>query len=223
MPRGKVAPRAKTPSPKSPSPKKPAPRKRAAKKDDGRVKRPLSAYIIFTMERRPELLAQKKYKDYKIGELAKVMGDEWQKMDDNDRAPYNKKHESSVRKQRALGYEPGVKKAKPASGTLRVRRSCQQKMDMCLEHEAEVKAKRSAARKTKSPRKSPAKKSRGSPKKAAASPAAKEAEKAVKLARKAEKAAEKAEKDQRAATPKKAARKVKTPTKAKKSGRGRKQ
>lgn len=243
MPRGKVAPRAKTPSPKSPSPKKAAPRKRAAKKDDGRVKRPLSAYIIFTMERRPELLAQKKYKDYKIGELAKVMGDEWQKMDDNDRAPYNKKHESSVRKQRALGYEPGVKKAKPASGTLRVRRSCQEKMDMCLEHEAEVKAKRSAARKTKSPRKSPAKKSRGSPKKAAASPAAKakkadksvaaaadaaaaaakEAEKAVKLARKAEKAAEKAEKDQRAATPKKAARKVKTPTKAKKSGRGRKQ
>ena len=231
MPRGKAA----TASPKK-SPAKKSPAKRA-KKDDGRVKRPLSAYIIYTMERRPQLVAQKKYADASIGELAKKMGAEWQLMDEAARAPYNKKHESSVRRQRALGYEPGVKKPRAsAAGTLRVRRTCQEKMDMCVEHEAEVKAKR--AQKKKATRKSPSKSaSRGSPSAAAAKKrrssskksavadasakeavktaeaASAEAAKAERAAKKAERAAKKAAAATREATPKKA-----TPKKRSKSG-----
>jgi hypothetical protein len=229
MPRGKAAVMA---SPKKSPAKKAAPKR--AKKDDGKVKRPLSAYIIYTMERRPELVAQKKYAGATIGELAKKMGAEWQLMGETARAPYNRKHESSVRKQRALGYEPGVKKAKSAAGTLRVRRTCQEKMDMCVEHEADVAAKRASRKK---PRKSASSASRGSPAKTAAAAkkrrssasksadadkaaqqAVKAAEEASAEAMEAEKAAKKAERAARkAAKAAAAASPAKSPPKAKKS------
>ena len=53
-----------------------------------KAKRPLNAYFLFSKERRPAL--QKANPDMKVGPISKLIGAEWKKMSESDKAPYTK-------------------------------------------------------------------------------------------------------------------------------------
>ena len=58
-------------------------------KDKNAPKRPLSGYMIFSNEQRPQIVA--KNKDLKITEVSKKIGDAWAKLGDNGKKKYNEK------------------------------------------------------------------------------------------------------------------------------------
>ncbi|WVZ77004.1 hypothetical protein U9M48_024909 [Paspalum notatum var. saurae] len=61
-------------------------------KDPSKPKQPMSAYFVYSQERRTELVAEKK----NVPEIGKITGEEWKKMTDAQKAPY----EEVARKQK---------------------------------------------------------------------------------------------------------------------------
>lgn len=92
--KGKTKKRAAA-SQKSKSPKKP--KKGGKKGDENKVKRPLSAYLYFTKEFRAERAA-KGLDNSKVNEVAKLAGEKWRSMNDEDKKPYLEK--ASIDKER---------------------------------------------------------------------------------------------------------------------------
>lgn len=64
--------------------------KKAIAKAD-KIKRPLSAYMIYSMENRERIMKENKFDKRQIGDIAKKLGEGWKKMTDKDKAPYNDK------------------------------------------------------------------------------------------------------------------------------------
>ena len=56
------------------------------KKDPNMPKKPKSGYMFFCDEQRPHVM--KKHKDAKMGQVAKILGDMWKKMDEEMKKPY---------------------------------------------------------------------------------------------------------------------------------------
>ena len=70
--------------------------KKRSKKDKDAPKRPLSAYFFFIQERRETLKKEKPNLDNK--ELIKAMGEEWNKLSDEEKKPYSKKAEADKKR-----------------------------------------------------------------------------------------------------------------------------
>lgn len=70
--------------------------KKKAKKDKDAPKRPLSAYFFYIQERRETLKKEKPSLENK--ELIKTMGEEWNKLSDEDKKPYVKKAEADKKR-----------------------------------------------------------------------------------------------------------------------------
>jgi len=80
----------KSSSKKSSTKKKSSEKKKRAKKDPNSPKRPLSAFMIFSNEKRDEV-REKLGKDTKITEVASKLGKMWKKVDDDEKKKYQKK------------------------------------------------------------------------------------------------------------------------------------
>merc|ERR1711936_249156 len=63
--------------------------------DPNKLKRPLNAYMMFANEKRPEL--QKKHPELKITEIAKMIGEEWRSMSDDEKSPYTREEKICLR------------------------------------------------------------------------------------------------------------------------------
>ena len=70
--------------------------KKKAKKDKDAPKRPLSAYFFYIQERREALKKEKPNLENK--ELIKTMGEEWNKLSDEEKKPYVKKAEADKKR-----------------------------------------------------------------------------------------------------------------------------
>lgn len=79
---------------KAKSPRKP---KKSKKDDPNKIKRPLSAYLYFTKDFRLERAA-KGLDNSKVNEVAKLAGERWKSMSDEQKKPYNEK--ASIDKER---------------------------------------------------------------------------------------------------------------------------
>ena len=64
--------------------------KKAISKDD-KIKRPLSAYLFYSNENRDKVMKQYGFDKKQIGDIAKKLGENWKKMSDKEKAPYNDK------------------------------------------------------------------------------------------------------------------------------------
>jgi hypothetical protein len=58
---------------------------------DNKIKRPLSAYMFFSTENRDKVMKDFKFEKKQIGDIAKKLGEQWKKMSEKDKAPYNEK------------------------------------------------------------------------------------------------------------------------------------
>lgn len=58
---------------------------------DNKIKRPLSAYMFFSTENREKVMKEFKFDKKQIGDIAKKLGEQWKKMSEKDKAPYNEK------------------------------------------------------------------------------------------------------------------------------------
>ena len=67
----------------------PKTKKTIAKAD--KIKRPLSAYMIFSGENREKVMKEFKFEKKQIGDIAKKLGEQWKKMGDKEKATYNEK------------------------------------------------------------------------------------------------------------------------------------
>ena len=67
----------------------PKTKKTIAKAD--KIKRPLSAYMIFSTENREKVMKEFKFEKKQIGDIAKKLGEQWKKMSEKEKAPYNDK------------------------------------------------------------------------------------------------------------------------------------
>lgn len=65
------------------------PRKEKKIKDPNAPKKPLSPYLLYTQERRSNLLKERPTLGHK--EVISVMAEEWRKMNESEKAVYNKK------------------------------------------------------------------------------------------------------------------------------------
>ena len=64
--------------------------KKTISKED-KPKRPLSAFMIFSMENRERVMKENKFEKKQIGDIAKKIGEAWKKMSDKEKTPYNDK------------------------------------------------------------------------------------------------------------------------------------
>ena len=64
-------------------------RKRKPKKDKNAPKRPLSSYMIFSKDHRQKIVNENG--KLKVTEVAKLIGEAWKKMSDDEKSPYVKK------------------------------------------------------------------------------------------------------------------------------------
>lgn len=64
--------------------------KKTIAKDD-KIKRPLSAYMIFSNENRDKIIKEFKFEKKQVADIAKKLGEQWKKMTDKDKVPYNEK------------------------------------------------------------------------------------------------------------------------------------
>jgi hypothetical protein len=64
--------------------------KKAIAKGD-KIKRPLSAFMIFSGENREKVMKQYGFEKKQIGDIAKKIGEQWKKLSDKDKIPYNEK------------------------------------------------------------------------------------------------------------------------------------
>ncbi|KXS19850.1 high mobility group box, partial [Gonapodya prolifera JEL478] len=63
------------------------------KKDPDAPKRPLTAYMLFAQEKRPEVKAANP--DATFGEMGKLIGAEWKKLDDSEKKKYQDRSNSA--------------------------------------------------------------------------------------------------------------------------------
>jgi hypothetical protein len=59
------------------------------KGDSGKAKRPPSAYLLFSMEKRPELQAANP--NLKLPDISKKLGAQWKALSDSEKKPYEDK------------------------------------------------------------------------------------------------------------------------------------
>ncbi|KAG0203785.1 Non-histone chromosomal protein 6 [Mortierella sp. GBA30] len=71
-------------------------RKRKAKKDPNAPKNPMSAYLLFCEEWREKVKAQNPESSF--GELGRLLGEQWRKYSEEQKAPYVAKHEKAKAK-----------------------------------------------------------------------------------------------------------------------------
>ncbi len=71
-------------------------KQKRAKKDKDAPKRPLSAYFFYIQERREALKKEKPSLDNK--ELIRTMGEEWNKLSDEEKKPYSKMAENDKKR-----------------------------------------------------------------------------------------------------------------------------
>ena len=71
-------------------------KQKRAKKDKDAPKRPLSAYFFYIQERRETLKKEKPSLDNK--ELIRTMGEEWNKLSDEEKKPYSKMAENDKKR-----------------------------------------------------------------------------------------------------------------------------
>lgn len=64
--------------------------KKTISKED-KPKRPLSAYMLFSMENREKVMKEFKFEKKQIGDIAKKLGEQWKKMSDKEKTPYTDK------------------------------------------------------------------------------------------------------------------------------------
>jgi hypothetical protein len=67
----------------------PKTKKTIAKED--KIKRPLSAYMIFSNENRDKIIKEFKFEKKQVADIAKKLGEQWKKMTDKDKVPYAEK------------------------------------------------------------------------------------------------------------------------------------
>ena len=65
--------------------------KKTIAKDANKLKRPLSAYIIFSNENREKVIKDNKFEKKQVAEIAKKLGEMWGKMSDKEKTPYTDK------------------------------------------------------------------------------------------------------------------------------------
>ena len=65
--------------------------KKTISKDENKLKRPLSAYIIFSNENREKVIKDNKFEKKQVADIAKKLGEQWKKMTDKDKMPYTEK------------------------------------------------------------------------------------------------------------------------------------
>lgn len=65
--------------------------KKTVAKSDDKIKRPLSAYMIYSMENREKVMKDNKFEKKQIGDIAKKLGEGWKKMTEKDKVSYNDK------------------------------------------------------------------------------------------------------------------------------------
>jgi len=95
----------RAPAKKATKRKAPAKKKRK-KKDPNAPKRPLTAYMNFVKDKRPEF--QKKHEGMKFGDLSKKIAAAWKNLPDEDKEPFNKAHTKDKER-----YEKEMKLYKP--------------------------------------------------------------------------------------------------------------
>ncbi|KAK6137300.1 hypothetical protein DH2020_028953 [Rehmannia glutinosa] len=86
-------------------------KKTKKEKDPLKPKHPMSAYFIFSNERRAALFAENK----NVLEVAKITGEEWKNMTEKQRAPYEKKTKENRKKEKGEKTVDPNKPKKPAS------------------------------------------------------------------------------------------------------------
>ncbi|CAM9490493.1 unnamed protein product [Scytosiphon promiscuus] len=92
----------------------PVKRKKKAKKDPNKPKGAMSAFMQFSQQERPVVKAENP--DMKITEMSKVLGARWREMDDNDKAPFQKKADKDkARYQKEMEKYKAKKAAEPSS------------------------------------------------------------------------------------------------------------
>eukprot|EP01052_Picozoa_sp_SAG31_P034242 SAG31_NODE_3973_length_3702_cov_3.586848_4_plen_150_part_00 len=80
----------------------PAGRKKKAKKDPNAPKRACSAFMFYSIERRPQL--KDEHPDWSFGAFGKQIGTEWRSMSDGEKAPYEHQAEQDkIRYAREMG------------------------------------------------------------------------------------------------------------------------
>ena len=70
--------------------------KKRSKKDKNAPKRPISAYFFYNQERRETLKKEKPSLDNK--DLIRIMSEEWNKLNDEQKKPYMKKAEEDKKR-----------------------------------------------------------------------------------------------------------------------------
>ncbi|CAM9249195.1 unnamed protein product [Ectocarpus fasciculatus] len=92
----------------------PVKRKRKAKKDPNKPKGASSAFMQFSQKERA--VVKEENPDMKVTEISKVLGARWREMDDNDKAPFQKKADKDkARYQKEMAAYNAKKAAEPAS------------------------------------------------------------------------------------------------------------
>ncbi|WP_342254198.1 HMG-box domain-containing protein [Spiroplasma endosymbiont of Zeiraphera isertana] len=72
---------------------------------DNKIKRPMNAYMLFSKEKRAEIIQQKPELKSKVAEVAKLIGNHWKEMTNQEKAKYQnlalehkKRYESEIQK-----------------------------------------------------------------------------------------------------------------------------
>ena len=65
--------------------------KKTISKSEEKIKRPLSAYMIFSQENREKVIKDNKFEKRQVADVAKKLGEQWKKMTDKDKVQYNEK------------------------------------------------------------------------------------------------------------------------------------
>lgn len=68
-------------------------------KDPNAPKRPASAFLLYSIKRRPDIKSQ--HPDWTVTEISKHLGTEWKELSDEDKAPFIKTHAENKKKVRS--------------------------------------------------------------------------------------------------------------------------
>lgn len=68
-------------------------KKKRAKKDPNAPKKPLSSFMLFSKDKRAEILKKQPSLKSDIGKVGKMIGEEWSKLNATQKAAYQKKAE----------------------------------------------------------------------------------------------------------------------------------
>ena len=60
-----------------------------------KIKRPMNAYMLFSKEKRPEIIQQKPELKSKVAEVAKLIGNHWKEMTNEEKDKYVKMAEEN--------------------------------------------------------------------------------------------------------------------------------